>query len=204
MKRGVFGGTFDPVHLGHLLLAEACRDALKLDEVRLLPAAEPPHKPDAEISPGKQRVAMLEFATAGIPEFVVDRRELKREGPSYTVDTLEELKQEFPDDELYLLIGADSVRDLPTWRAPERIATLARIVAVNRGDDELKDRETLRNLLGSELFDGIIHISMPGVAISATELRRRVKSGESIRFQTPRAVERYILESGLYRRETAS
>ncbi|MDA1232891.1 MAG: nicotinate-nucleotide adenylyltransferase, partial [Planctomycetota bacterium] len=132
MRIGVFGGTFDPIHYGHLLLAETCRETLRLDQVRFIPAASPPHKQDHQISDGHARADMLQLAVSGYTEFVVDRRELKRKGPSFTVDTLTEFSTEFPDAELYFLVGADSLRDLLTWREPERITQLATLVACNR------------------------------------------------------------------------
>jgi nicotinate-nucleotide adenylyltransferase len=132
MRIGILGGTFDPVHYGHLIAAETCRERLKLDQVRLIPAASPPHKPGIKIADGHARADMLSLAVSGYPEFVVDRRELKRSGPSFTVDTLRELTVEFPGQDLYFLMGADSLRDLLTWREPEEIARLATIVACNR------------------------------------------------------------------------
>jgi nicotinate-nucleotide adenylyltransferase len=132
MRLGIYGGTFDPVHYGHLLLAETCREQLKLDEVRFVPAATPPHKTALRITDGHARADMLRLALSGYPEFVVDRRELKRKGASFTVDTLSEFAAEFPDAELFFLAGADSLRDLLTWREPERITQLATLVACNR------------------------------------------------------------------------
>ncbi len=198
MKLGVFGGTFDPVHVGHLLLAEACRDALSLAEVRWIPAREPPHKPGAVITAGKQRVEMLEFATAGYPEFVIDSRELKRPGPSFTVDTLRELQQEFPEAELFLLIGADSVHELQTWKLPAEIAALATIVGVNRRGVPAVNPQALTGQLPAEVLSRLVAVEMPGVDISASDLRDRVRHGRSIRYQVPRAVEMYVREHRLY------
>ncbi|MBL4885145.1 MAG: nicotinate-nucleotide adenylyltransferase [Planctomycetaceae bacterium] len=198
MKLGIFGGTFDPVHIGHLILAEAVREACVLDEVRFLPAYSPPHKQSREISPGKQRVDMLEFATAGFPEFVVDQRELKRQGTSYTVDTLAELKQEFPDAELHFLMGADSLIDLPTWREPQRIAELAKIIAVNRNNSSREDLEQVVKQLPVAVQAAITIVDIPEIAVSASDLRSRISENRSIRFLTPRPVERYIQEQSLY------
>lgn len=198
MNMGIFGGTFDPVHLGHLILAETAREACLLDEVRFLPAFLPPHKQSSQITPGKQRCDMLDFAIAGFPEFVVDQRELNRKGTSYTVDTLEEMKAEFPDAELHFLIGADSLIDLPNWREPERIAQLAKIVAVNRNGSSQQELQKQVQQLPAEIQSAIIILEMPEIAISASELRLRISEKRSIRFLTPRAVERYIQEHGLY------
>lgn len=195
---GIFGGSFDPVHLGHLVLADRCREACELDEVRFVPAADPPHKQSGSLVPGKQRAEMLEFATAGIPEFAVDRRELKRDGKNYTVDTLTELRSELPDSDLFFLIGADSLHDLPTWREPERILQLATIVAVNRGDDPLPDLTDVESRFGDVARGRIRFVTIPGLAISSTEIRDRVRTGRTVRFLAPRAVEAYIAEHGLY------
>ena len=198
MRLGLLGGTFDPVHYGHLLLAEQCREQCALDEVWFLPSHRPPHKTGAAISPGTARVEMLEFATAGHSRFVVSRLELERGGTTFTVDTLEQLKEEDPDRELFFLIGGDSLHDLPTWREPARIAQLATIVAVNRGDRPLPDAGTLEATLGPAIASRIRLATMPGIDLSATDIRRRVREGRSIRYMTPRAVEMYIYEHNLY------
>jgi len=198
MRLGIFGGTFDPVHYGHLLLAETCREQLKLDQVRIVPAATPPHKLDHQISDGHARADMLSLAVSGYPEFVIDRRELKRKGPSFTVDTLTEYAAEFPGAELFFLVGADSLRDLLTWREPERISKLATVVACNRtGLPALRDEQIVK-WVGPEIAARILTVQMPGTDISATSLRERIQSGRSLRFLTPRAVETFVIEHGLY------
>lgn len=202
MKIGILGGTFDPVHLAHLLLAETCREECGLDQVRLLPASNPPHKQGETISPAKQRIAMLEFAVAGFPEFVVDRREIKREGLSYTWQTLTEFRDEFPNDELFFLMGSDSLRDLMTWKNPETIAELATLVAVNRGPISEEQMNAYLEPLPEVIRKAIRFVQMPAVDISASEIRDRARAGRSLRFLTPRPIERYIVEQGLYR-ETA-
>jgi len=198
MRVGILGGSFDPVHLGHLILAETCKERCGLDDVRFVPAALPPHKTDRELAPAKARAEMLEFALAGVPYFTVDRMEIHREGTSFTVDTLQELTAAHPDWELFLLIGADSLHDLPTWREPQRILELARVVAVNRGSAPLPDLESLEDKLGAAALDRIQTVTMPGIELAATDIRHRVRSGHSIRFLVPRAVEAYIAEHKLY------
>jgi len=199
MRIGIFGGTFDPVHYGHLLLAETCREQLRLDEIRFVPAATPPHKLHHEISDGKVRADMLALAVAGYREFVVDHRELKRKGPSYTVDTLQEFTVEFPGAELYFLTGADSLRDFLSWREPERIIRLATLVCCNRpGLPKLQDAQ-VEKWVGPEIADRILTLQMPGTDISGSEMRDRVRNGRSLRFLTPRAVEVFVIEHGLYR-----
>jgi nicotinate-nucleotide adenylyltransferase len=198
MRLGVFGGTFDPVHYGHLLLAEQCREQCALDEVWFVPAGQPPHKPAEGITRAAARIDMLEFALAGCREFAISRIEVEREGPSFTVETLEQLAEEDVTRELFLLIGADSLADLPTWRQPQRIVELATIVVVNRGKF---DEEILRwpaASLGAAAADRFRFVEMPGVDISASDIRRRVHEGRSIRFLTPRPVAMFIAEHGLY------
>lgn len=198
MRLGLLGGTFDPVHFGHLLLAEQCREQCDLDEVWFVPAGVPPHKQSTPISPGMARAEMLEFATAGHPQFVVSRLELSRNGPTFTVDTLEELTRNETGRELFFLIGSDSLLELGTWRKPARIAELATIVAVNRGDRPLPDLEPLKRQFGEPIVSNIKPVTMPGIDLSSTEIRSRVRQGRSIRYMTPRAVELYIAEHNLY------
>ncbi len=207
MRVGICGGTFDPVHYGHLLLAEQCREQCALDEVWFMPTSSPPHKEVNGISTGKQRAEMLELATAGIPEFRVSRMELERTGTTYTVETLQQLRDESADRELFFLIGADSLGDLPTWRNPSRILELATLVAVNRGRGQwlgdgpekvLAEIEPVRRELGAEAAASIRYVNMPAVDLSATEIRRRIREDRSVRFMIPRAVEMYIRENQLY------
>ena len=199
MRIGIFGGTFDPIHVGHLILAEQCREQCQLDEVWFVPAARPPHKLEAVISDAKQRTEMIEFAISGNPGFRVSKIELERSGPSFTYLTLEQLKSEDALRELFLLIGADSVRDLPTWRNPERILELATVVAVNRGEQPHPDILPLGELAKGVVEPKLLTVTMPAIDISATEIRQRVREGRSIRYQVPRAVEVYIQGQHLYR-----
>ena len=195
MRLGIFGGAFDPIHNGHLLLAEQCREQCELDEVWFVPTKIPPHKESGSLSPDADRVEMLNLATAGRPEFVVSEIELKREEVSWTVDTLRQLRNERPDDELFFLIGADSLRDFPTWKEPDEIAKLATVVAVNRGEASL---EELTTGLKPEIAASVRLVTMPGISISATDLRSRVSAGKSLRYLVPRAVEEFIHARKLY------
>lgn len=194
MRLGLLGGTFDPVHYGHLLLAEQCREQCALDAIWFLPSGAPPHKQQAAITEPRQRVEMLRLAIAGHEAFSVNEMELSREGPTFTVDTLQEVLAEHPDYELFFLIGGDSLRDLPTWREPRRILELATIVAVNRGGEELPAIPLL------DEPGRIQRVTMPGIGLSATDIRRRVAARKSIRYMTPRAVEVYIEQHRLYGR----
>ena len=198
-RLGIYGGSFDPIHLGHLLLAETCRETCSLDDVWFLPCANPPHKPEGSLTPGKQRVEMIELAIAGHPGFGVCRSELERSGPSFTVDTLRQLHRQYPAKELFFLMGADSLADLPLWREPQAILELAQIVAVNRGHRAPPDLDLLTKELGSLVQDRIQLITMPAIDISATELRQRIQNHRSTRYRVPRAVEAYIAQQGLYR-----
>lgn len=203
MRLGIYGGTFDPVHYGHLLLAEQCREQCLLDEVRFIPAAIPPHKQEAEISDGRDRLHMLEFALSGCPELTISDIELRRSGRSYTVDTLQQLADEDVDRELFLLMGMDSLVDFPTWRQPERILELATLVAVNRRslheDPARAAAVAAVEQIAPRAGERLKIVDMPDIAISASDLRRRVREGLSIRFQTPRPVAMYIAEHRLYR-----
>jgi nicotinate-nucleotide adenylyltransferase len=201
MRLGLLGGTFDPIHYGHLLLAERCREECGLDRVWFLPAGLPPHKAGEAITAGAQRAEMVEFAIAGHSQFEVNRMELARAGRSFTVDTLREIHAEDPSRELFFLIGADSLAELPTWRDPAGIVELATIVAVNRGDRPAPDLDAARRTLGKAVADRIRLVTMPGIDLSSTDIRRRVREGKSIRYMTPRPCEVYIHEHGLYKGE---
>jgi nicotinate-nucleotide adenylyltransferase len=193
MRIGLYGGTFDPVHLAHLVLAEQCREQLALDEVWFIPAASPPHKSGVTITEAKHRVAMLELAIAGHASFKLSRLELERTGPSYTVETLRQLRHDHSGVDFFLLLGGDSIRDFTTWREPQEIARLATLVAVNRGAAELADIPTDIAAPESRCV-----VQMPAIDISASDLRQRVATGRGIRYLVPRAVEQYIQQHGLY------
>ena len=200
MRLGLFGGTFDPVHYGHLLLAECCREQCPLDEVRFLPAAVPPHKQGRKLTPAKARIEMLELAIAGHTAFSVSRYETDRGGVNYTVDTLAHFRRKDPDVELFFLLGADMLHDLPTWYQAPQICELATVVVVRRpGAGEL-DFDCLNQVATADQIGQVRRhqVEMPEVGISSTEIRRRVAAQMSTRFQTPRAVEKYVETHGLY------
>jgi nicotinate-nucleotide adenylyltransferase len=204
MRLGVFGGTFDPVHYGHLLLAEQCREQCQLDQVWFIPAGIPPHKVARTIAPARMRAEMLELAVAGHEAFRVDRREIERTTPCFTIGSLREIHAEQPDDELFFLMGGDSLADFPTWREPRGIVELAHLAVVNRqGGADARSSESLRAALGDELLSRIHSVTIPGIDLSASDIRERVRAGRSIRFMTPRAVECYINQHQLYLEGTA-
>lgn len=201
MRIGIFGGSFDPVHVGHLLLAEYCRESCQLDEVRLVPAAIPPHKQGQYRAAGEHRLQMLKLAIGGHRSLTTWDIEIERGGVSYTIDTLTTLSEQNPDDELFLLVGADSLHDLPSWRAPDAICAAASLVAVNRPGSPPVDFDPLAEFVSAERRDEFskLIVTMPLIGISSTEIRRRVAAHLSIRYQTPRAVEEYIRQAGLYK-----
>jgi len=197
MKIGVFGGSFDPLHLGHLLLAETVRETCALDEVWLTPAFQSPLKAATPRATPRQRVEMLRLAVAGFPPFRLHDREIKRKGISYTVETLADLAKDRPDAELSLIIGADALADFPRWRDPDQILKFARVIAVNRGEAPAS-LENVRKSLGESQLARFQIVSMPMIDLSSTRIRERVAAGKSIRYQTLRAVEQYIHQHQLY------
>lgn len=206
MRIGIFGGTFDPVHFGHLLLAETCREQLRLDEVWFVPAAIPPHKREQHVTTPAARVEMLKLAIGGNEAFRVSEIELVREGVSYTVDTLTEIRRRQPSAELFLLVGADTLHDFPNWREPRQVCTLALPVAVCRPGSADPTYEALTTIVSSDRLKEIEahRVDMPPIGISSRDLRRRAAAGLSLRYQTPRAVEKYIETHGLYRQGAAT
>lgn len=200
MRLGIFGGSFDPVHFGHLLLAECCREQCRLDAVWFVPTAMPPHKQGREMTPAAQRIEMLELAISGNPAFSVCRYEAERGGVNYTVDTLAHIHEEDLGRELFLLVGADMLVDLPNWRSASRVCELAMPVAVCRPGAGPLAFDCLRGIVAPERIDLLRGhlVEMPENGVSSSEIRNRVASGRSIRYRTPRAVEVYIESHGLY------
>ena len=194
---GILGGTFDPPHIGHLWLATLAADELGLSRVLLIPAAHPPHKRGRSISHAADRVLMTRLAIANDPRLDVSLVELEREGPSYTVDTLVELRRRHPDVELVLVMAADSLAQVDSWREPDRLLELASWAVGPRSGTPLPPRADLARRFGKAAAR--IHLlGGPALDISATEIRRRVATGRAIRYLVPRAVEDLILERRLY------
>ena len=193
---GVLGGTFDPVHNGHLSIANALRAALDLERVVWVPAGRPPHKTGQIVSSDRDRLAMLDLALADSADDQIDTIDIERSGPSYTADTLEILAQRFAPARLFFLMGEDSLRDLPTWHDPERLLRAAELaVAARPGVDA--DLESVARQVPT--VQGRVHlVPTEEIAISSSEIRRRVRENQSIHGLVPAAVEAYILDHGLY------
>jgi nicotinate-nucleotide adenylyltransferase len=187
VKIGLFGGSFDPVHHGHLIVGQAAAEALGLDELRFVPAREQPFKLGQHAAPAADRAAMLELAVQGAPRLSVERLELERPGPSYTVDTLRALVARHPGAALTLLLGADAARELEDWHEAGALPGLARIVVFARGSTAVPD---------SRLIAGVVEV--PRIEISATEIRGRVRAGLPIRYWVPDAVARYVAQHRVY------
>ena len=200
MKLGILGGSFNPIHNGHLAMAEAARKAHALDLVIFVPAGKPPHK-HSDLAPAEDRLEMVRRALEGLSGFVASDVEVSRPGTSYTVDTLDEMKRRYLGDELFFIIGEDSIPELRGWKSPGRILELARIVAVNRPGSKAHfqaenfphaTRETLRRLEKDR-------VTMPPSPQESRRIRQAVRLGDPIDLDVPPAVAAYIREKGLYR-----
>ncbi|HMS71753.1 MAG TPA: nicotinate-nucleotide adenylyltransferase [Baekduia sp.] len=193
---GVFGGSFNPPHIGHLLCAQAAVDALSLEKVLFVPARVPPHKELADDPGAEVRASLVGAAIASDPRFELSRVELEREGPSFTVDTLRALAHEYPGTELCLILGGDMALSFHSWREPETILKLARLAVVEREDI---DDDSIRRALAGLGRARISFFEMPRCDISSTAIRRRAATGRSLRYYVPDAVAEEIRTGGHYR-----
>ena len=191
-KIGVMGGTFDPIHHGHLVAAEEARHAFSLDRVLFVPVGDPWQKSHTDVSPADDRVAMVELAIADNGAFGISCVDVNREGPTFTIDTLRALAEERPGAELCFITGADAILEILTWKDPQEVLRLATFVAVTRPGHDLADLRAL----GIE--DRVEILEIPALAISSTDIRARVADGRPIRYLVPAPVERYIRDRGLY------
>ncbi|WP_018133582.1 nicotinate-nucleotide adenylyltransferase [Effusibacillus pohliae] len=204
MKIGLFGGTFDPVHIGHLVAARLAQEAMGLDRVIFIPSGVPPHKREHHISPADRRLRMVELAVADERGFQVSDWELQQPGPSYTVHTVESFSSQYPEDELYLIVGADMLYDFPNWQSPRRILQLAQLIGMTRPGFPLAEcRAELQQAL-PEAERRVHYVEMPGLEISSTWLRERLQHRQSVRHLIPERVIRFIEENGLYDRRADS
>ncbi len=209
-RLGILGGSFNPIHYGHLLMADEVLEQLALDRVLFVPAAQPPHKPASALAPAADRYAMVSLATAGHPRFEVSDLELSRPGPSYTVDTLQALASR--GDTLFLILGSETYLDLLSWRSPRRVAELARLVVVPRAgsafDPESAAAQKVLREIGAERIVTVEGPTVPDRAVllvhatslplSSSELRRRAREGRSLAFRLPDALVAYIRARRLY------
>ena len=200
---GILGGTFDPPHLGHLLIAETARVALQLESVLFLPAGEPWLKSDRRVTPAAHRLRMAELAVADNPDFCVCDCEIRRSGATYTVDTLRELRNDYPDDaEFYFIVGSDVLTQFHRWKEPEAILTLCRLAVIERPGVPAGGVAMLSERFPDAVASGaVVSVAGPRFDISASELRRIIAAGQSARYQIPDAVAEYVSRHNLYRTE---
>lgn len=190
-RLGILGGTFNPIHIAHLLVAEQVAEARQLGKVLFIPTCIPPHKNSPDIAPPEDRYRMTVLATEANPRFEVSRIELDRPGRSFTKDTLQQLLEIYPESELFYIIGSDAVAELSTWREPELVLELATfLVAMRPGHDLARIEERFTKRIE------VVHVS--GLDVSSTDIRERVRKGLSIRYLVPLKVEQYIAQKGLY------
>jgi nicotinate-nucleotide adenylyltransferase len=204
MRTGILGGSFDPVHLGHLWIGEAASEQLSLDRLLWIPTATQPLKPEGPVATDQQRLDMLRLAIAGREGHEVDSRELVREGRSYTVDTVNDLISECPEDDFFLIIGSDSLASMQKWHRPDELLSKVTLAVVRRAGDPPVDFDVLRGIVDEKRIHRFrdFVIEMPLIELSSSELRRRAEQGRSFRHRVPHAVEAYIEANEIYRQRT--
>ncbi len=199
VKLGILGGTFDPIHLGHLIIAEEAMSSLGLDRIIFVPAGDPWMKADSTIAPSQHRLAMVLAAIADNPAFHVSPVELERNGPSYTVETLEEMQEDYgAQTEYFFIIGADALKDFGRWIQPERILELCTLAVVGRPAQEALDLTPLEATLPG-IGKRVVTVGDVAIGVSATDIRERVAEGRTVRYLVPQPVASYIQEYGLYK-----
>jgi len=199
MKVGIMGGTFDPIHIAHLIIAEEARTRLALDRVIFIPAGEPWMKPERSVSEAGQRVEMVKLAITSNPFFSLSLNEIERPGPTYTVDTLEQLLGELGyDTQLFLLLGWDSVAEMTAWKAPYRVSKMATVVAFPRPGFHKPETAVLERAMPG-ITERMVFLDAPYLEISSTGLRKRIAEGGSVRYLVPDSVGQYITENRLYK-----
>lgn len=196
---GILGGTFDPVHIGHLCMADAVYKYMNLEQVMFIPAYVAPHKVGMDIAPADDRYAMTKLAIEPYSYFTVSDLELRRSGVSYTVDTLRELHRQYPEKQLYFIIGADSVEQLHTWNSIEEMLQLATFIGAGRPGYEGIMDNVVKNL-GEEARQHIMLLNTPEYDVSSTDIRERIREGASLMNLVPKVVEDYIYAHGLYKK----
>lgn len=194
-RLGVMGGTFDPIHHGHLLTAEEAAVQFGLEQVIFVPTGQPWMKAGREVSPAEHRYLMTVIATASNPRFTVSRIEIDRAGPTYTVDTLRALREQHPDAELFFVTGADAMLEIFSWKDPGELLSLAHFIAATRPGYDLAHFEAE----APTAHPNVTVMNIPALAISSTDIRQRVREGRPIRYLVPEGVKSYIEKAGLYR-----
>ncbi len=195
---GVFGGTFDPVHMGHLIAANTAGDQLGLDDILFVPAGQPWLKTDRRLTSAHHRARMVELAIDNNPRFRYSEMEILRSGPTYTIDTVKQLHGEYPrGTDLYLILGTDALSDLDRWHQPQKLIKLAALAGIGRPGSENFDTAALERVKPG-LVNQIVTVNMPMIDISSTDIRSRVREGRSIKYLVPEPVEKYIKDHGLY------
>ncbi len=200
-KVGILGGSFDPIHYGHLWIANHAFEQLHLDSLRIIPAAQSPLKPINSHADARCRLEMTQLAISGIDQWTVDDCEIQRGGTSFTLDTVLHLRRQFPGNQWYLIVGADSVASLPLWHQPEELLRCVTLAAVQRASDPPIDYGVIEKLADAEVAKKCrsAAVTMPLISLSSSEIRRRIAAGRNIRFMTPSAVQAYIASANLYR-----
>ncbi|MCX7666161.1 MAG: nicotinate-nucleotide adenylyltransferase [Gemmataceae bacterium] len=203
MRIGIFGGTFDPIHIGHLVVAEQCREQAKLDQVWFIPTAQPPHKPNSLVTSFDRRADMVRLAIAGQEHrFLVSEIEKERSGPSYTLDTIQQLQRQYPEHEFFLCLGADCLPEMHLWYHPQEICQLVPLLVAARPNYPVWSREQLADSLGiSPSQVRLTLVEVPLIELASRDLRRRVQEKRSILYLVPHAVQVFISEKKLYRSE---
>ncbi|AFQ45868.1 nicotinate-nucleotide adenylyltransferase [Desulfosporosinus meridiei] len=197
-RLGIMGGTFDPIHYGHLVAAEMARAEFKLDEVLFIPTGKPPHKDRRDISDAKLRYEMVKLAIEDNLAFAVSSLEIEREGPSYTVETLRVLRRTYPEHELYFITGSDALLEIFSWRESEEILSMIEFIGAARPGFDAKDFLLKVQHEHPESQGKIHYLEVPALAISSTDIRARVRRGEPIRYLLPEPVRLYLEKEGLY------
>lgn len=199
VKIVIFGGTFDPVHMGHLALAERVRSDMAVTKVIFVPANKPPHKTSQRVTSGRHRLNMLKEAIKDNPGFEVSEVELLRDGPSYTVDTMRYFAALYPKEQLFFLMGMDSLLELDTWKDVDIILDLCHLLVVTRPGYTLDRGEERFKRLPLKLWERTRFLTMPGLDIASREIRERIREGKSVRYLIPEGVLKYIEENDIYR-----
>lgn len=202
-RKGIFGGSFDPIHLGHLIMAEMFRESMALDSVLFIPTHVSPFKVQSLPTQDKHRIEMLRLAIGGHSQFDWDDREIRKGGVSYTIDTVRALQEEQSDTQWSLLIGEDSLRDFDRWREPKELLERVQLVVVHRGGFDAVSWSAIESIATEAQLAAIRsrRVEAPSIEIASSDIRRRVREGRSIRYLVPAAVEAYVYEHGLWSRE---